>query len=373
MAEAHHPGHAHGSAPAANTDDQGHDQVNHGHDAHSHDHTNHDDSQTRGHGQGGNGKGGGGHGGHNQAEQGGHSGHDVSHGQAEHGGNGNGGNGGGHGHGDHAQGDGLQEMLDLDAEVTATQLTELITRAAHLAGPHPIRDVLDIGAGTGTGTFALLRRFPEASVTAIDTSEEMLDHLRTSATRHDLADRIRPLRADLDEGWPATGPADLVWASSSMHHMADPDRVLRDIHATLRPGGLLTVIEMERMPRFLPDDLGFGRPGTEARCHVLLDEARAEHLPHIGSDWPSRLTAAGFTIMESRDLTVDLSSPLPETAIRYAYATLSRIRSALADRLSPEDVSTLDALLTRDGPRALHTRTDLRVHSTRSVWIAKHR
>ncbi|MFC4071228.1 class I SAM-dependent methyltransferase [Actinoplanes subglobosus] len=260
-------------------------------------------------------------------------------------------------------------MLDLDAEVAATQLAELTTRAAHLAGDHPIRDILDIGAGTGTGTFALLRRFPEATVTAIDTSDEMLSHLRASAARHNLADRIHPLRADLDEGWPTTPRADLIWASSSMHHMADPDRVLRDIHTTLRPGGLLTVIEMERMPRFLPDDLGFGTPGMEARCHSLLDEARTAHLPHIGSDWPSRLTAAGFTILESRDLTVDIPSPLPETAIRYAHATLSRIRSALADQLSPEDAATLDALLTMEGPQALRTRTDLRVHSTRSVWI----
>lgn len=261
-------------------------------------------------------------------------------------------------------------MLDLDAEVAAAQLAGLTTQAAHLAGDHPVRDILDIGAGTGTGTFALLNRFPEATVTAIDTSDEMLRHLRESAARHHLADRVHPLRADLDEGWPITTPADLVWASSSMHHMADPDRVLRDIHATLRPGGLLTMIEMERMPRFLPDDLGFGRPGMEDRCHTLLDEARTAHLPHIGSDWPSRLTAAGFTILESRDLAVDIPSPLPETAIRYAYATLSRVRSALADRLSPDDVAALDALLTKDGPQALHTRTDLRVHSTRSVWIA---
>jgi SAM-dependent methyltransferase len=261
-------------------------------------------------------------------------------------------------------------MLDLDAEVAAAQLAELTTRAAQLAGDHPIRDVLDIGAGTGTGTFALLRRFPEAAVTAIDTSEEMLRHLRDSAARHGLADRVHPLRADLDEGWPDTAPADLVWASSSMHHMADPDRVLRDFHATLRPGGLLTVIEMERMPRFLPDDLGFGRPGTEDRCHVLLDEARTQQMPHIGSDWPSRLTAAGFTILESRVLTVDIPSPLPETAIRYAYATLSRIRSALADRLAPDDVTTLDALLSESGPHSLRTRTDLKVHSTRSAWIA---
>ncbi|MDI6101101.1 class I SAM-dependent methyltransferase [Actinoplanes sp. NEAU-A12] len=274
--------------------------------------------------------------------------------------------GDGHGHG---HGDGLQEMLDLDAEVAAGPLAELIGRIAELSG-NPVRDVLDLGAGTGSGAFALLRHFPEARVTAIDTSEEMLRHLGESARRHGLADRVRPRQADLDTGWPETGPADLIWASSSMHHMTDPDQVLRDIRATLRPGGLLTMIEMESMPRFLPDDLGIGRPGLEARCHTLMEQARNEHLPHMGSDWAARLTAVGFRIIESRDLTVDLPAPPTDTAVRYAYATLRRFRAGLTDRLSPDDQTTLDALLTDDGPNSLRTRPDLAVHSTRSVWIA---
>ena len=37
--------------------------------------------------------------------------------------------------------------------------------------------------------------------------------------------------------WPDLGPADLVWASASMHHMADPDRTLARVRDTLRPGG----------------------------------------------------------------------------------------------------------------------------------------
>ena len=270
------------------------------------------------------------------------------------------------GHGHDA---GLQEMLDLDAEVTAGPFAELLSRIAELAD-HPVRDIVDIGAGTGTGTFALLRQFPEATVTAIDTSPDMLRHLGESARRHGLADRVRPCHADLDTAWPETGPADLIWASSSMHHMADPDRVLRDIHTTLRPGSLLTMIEMESMPRFLPDDLGFGRPGLEARCHTVMERIRNEHLPHIGSDWATRLTAAGFRIRESRDLTVDLPAPLTDTAIRYAYATLRRFRAGLADHITPEDLDTLGTLLADEGPNSLRTRTDLTVRSTRAVWIA---
>ncbi|MEU4619780.1 class I SAM-dependent methyltransferase [Actinoplanes sp. NPDC023801] len=278
---------------------------------------------------------------------------------------------GGHGrhqHGGH--GDGLREMLDLDAEVGAAELARFTARIAALAGDHPVRDVVDLGAGTGSGTFALLRQFSEAIVTAVDTSGEMLGHLSGSARQHGFDSRVRPIRADLDERWPATGPADLVWAASSMHHLADPDRVLRDIHATLRPAGRLAMIEMESMPHFLPDDIGIGAPGLEDRCDVLMAEARAEHLPHMGSDWTARLTMTGFKIQESGDLVVDLPAPVPDAAARYAYATLQRLRAGLADRLTAEDRDTLDVLLADDGPHALRNRADLTVRSTRSFWIA---
>ncbi|MBB4754767.1 class I SAM-dependent methyltransferase [Actinoplanes lobatus] len=277
----------------------------------------------------------------------------------------------GHGHHGHEHGDGydLTEMLLLDAEVTAAHLAAFTGRIAELAGEAAVHRVVDLGSGTGTGAFALLRRFPGAVVTAIDTDEGMLRHLTESAARHGVADRIRPLHADAGGGLPETGEADLVWASSSMHHMNDPDRVLADIHATLRPGGLLAMIEMESMPRFLPDDIGIGAPGLEARCHALADAAKAEHLPHMGSDWPARLRAAGFTVLDSRDLVVDLAPPLPAPAVRYAVATLKRFRAGVAERLSAEDRETLDTLLAKD-EHVLRHLPGLSVHSTRSAWIA---
>ncbi|MEU4423522.1 class I SAM-dependent methyltransferase [Actinoplanes sp. NPDC024001] len=263
-----------------------------------------------------------------------------------------------HHHGNHD----MTEMLDLDAEVAREEVATLTARIASLSTA-PVRDVIDLGSGTGAGTFALLHRFPGATVTAVDTSEELLRHLTAAADRHGLTGRIRPVRADLDAGWPDLGPADLVWASSSMHHMADPDRVLRDIRATLRPGGLLVMVEMEQLPRFLPD--GFG-DGLEDRMHAGHAEARDAHLPHIGSDWTARLKAAGLTVHDQDTLLIERSAPLSPTAVRYAEATLRRFRHSLADRISPADRATLDGLL----HGGLASRTDLSVRSSRDVWIA---
>ncbi|MEV6300276.1 methyltransferase domain-containing protein [Actinoplanes sp. NPDC051861] len=273
----------------------------------------------------------------------------------------------GHIHAPHQHGSsqGLSEILDLDAEVAREQTADLTARVAALAA-HPVRHIVDVGSGTGAGTFALLRRFPEATVTAVDTSDEMLAHLTESAGRLGLAGRVRPLRADLDEAWPALDRADLVWASSAMHHMAEPGRVLRDIHATLSPAGLFVMLEMEHMPRFLPDSFG---AGAEVRCHTLSEQARNEHLPHMGAPWPTLLKAAGFTVQEERTLDVEIAAPLPPLALRYARAILQRFTVTLADRLSPADQAALHELLTATGPDALEHRPDLTVRSSRDVWI----
>jgi SAM-dependent methyltransferase len=197
-----------------------------------------------------------------------------------------------------------------------------------------------------------------------------LRHLLEKARALGVADRIHTVEADLDAAWPEVGTVDLVWASASMHHMADPDRVLGEVFAALRPGGLLAVAELSSFPRFLPDDLGLGRPGLEARIHALLARARAEALPHMGADWGPLLGKAGFTVEPERTFTIDLAAPLPAAAGRYAQVSLGRMRSRLADGLSAEDLSTLDTLLAADGSGSLLRRDDLAVRTERSVWVA---
>jgi hypothetical protein len=153
--------------------------------------------------------------------------------------------------------------------------------------------------------------------------------------------------------------------------MADPHRVLAEAFATIRPGGLLAVAEMDAFPRFLPDDLGLGRPGLEARCHAALAEGLADEVPHLGSDWGPRLNKAGFTIEAERHFAIDLTPPLPASAGRYAQASLRRIRSGLDGRMSADDLATLDTLIDSDGPDGVLRRGDLAVRTARTVWVAR--
>jgi SAM-dependent methyltransferase len=261
----------------------------------------------------------------------------------------------------------MAELLDLDAEVTHSHLADVTAWIRELAADPPPGRILDLGSGTGTGAFALLERFDQAEVIALDVSAEMLQRLSGRARVLGVADRIRTVQADLDAAWPVIEPVDLVWASSSLHHMADPDRVLTEIFAAIRPGGLLAVAEMDSFPRFLPDDAGLG---LEARCHAALAEGMAEQVPHLGSDWGSRLRKTGFAIEAERTFVIDLKPPLPVSTGRYAQLSLQRIRSSLEGRMSGDDLAALDTLLDSDGPGSVLRRDDLAVRTKRTVWMA---
>lgn len=261
----------------------------------------------------------------------------------------------------------LAQLLDLDAELSGSALDEVTAWTAEHVTTGP-RTVVDLGAGTGTGSLALARRFPAAQVVAVDRSAVMLDRVRTAACGQGLEDRVQAVQADLDAAWPDVGAADLVWASSFLHEVADPGAVLAGVRAALRPGGLLVVVEMDTLPRFLPDDIGLGRPGLESRCHRALAGAGWNAHP----DWRPLLEDAGFEVLAPRTVSTG-ASPAPSATARYAAAWFARMRPALQDRLAAEDLDVLDRLLTHDAPEALLNRRDLSFRGSRTAWAARRR
>jgi len=262
----------------------------------------------------------------------------------------------------------LAELLDLDAEVLQAYLSAVLERVHELAADGPVRRILDLGSGTGSGALALAGRFPGAEVIAVDQSAGMLARLRSKAAGSGLADRVQTMEADLDGAWPAIEAVDLTWSSMALHHLADPGRGLAEIFAVLRPGGLLAVAEMTTWLRFLPDDIGLGRPGLEARCDAALDELRGAELPYLGADWGALLTGAGFTGVAGQAFDLGLAAPLPPAAGRYALGSLRRTRGRLDGALAADDLAALDALTAEDGPHSVLHRQDLVIRGTRTLW-----
>ena len=285
--------------------------------------------------------------------------------------------GGPHVHDDADASAGGADLLDLDGEVLAPYWGAALDRVAAAAaeglrdvGRSPAR-VVDLGAGTGTGAVGLARRLPGAEVVAVDISADSLARVVTKAQAADVGHRVRTLVADLDAGWPDLAPIDLTWASMSLHHLADPVRSLAELRRLTTPGGLLAVSEFDEPLRFLPDDLGIGRPGFETRALEVLSTVHAEALPNIGASWAAMLAESGWTVVDHHDVVIDDNAPDHPLAGRYARAWFARLAGGLDGRLDAEDQRTLEALLDNDGPQALLHRRDLHLHGIRSLTLAR--
>ncbi|MEV0538191.1 class I SAM-dependent methyltransferase, partial [Kitasatospora sp. NPDC050463] len=108
-------------------------------------------------------------------------------------------------HQDHAGADAgmvaMAELLDLDAVVLGPYLLQLTNWLGELSDREPLR-IVDLGSGTGTGALALAQHFTQAAVTALDLSPQLLHRLTKKASTLGLADRVRGMQTDLNEGWP---------------------------------------------------------------------------------------------------------------------------------------------------------------------------
>lgn len=264
----------------------------------------------------------------------------------------------------------LPGIIELEAEALH-DLTDNVTQWVAGLVATPPRHLLDVGSGTGAGTFALLRRFPDARLTAVDVSPQMLARLKRRGERLGQSGRLTTVLADLDDRLPAIDQVDLVWASSLLHHLSHPDRLLAQVAALLPPGGWCVAVEADDVAWFLPQDLGVGRPGLERRCHEILSEHRAAHAPETGSDWSARLASAGLVVRAARVFDAEECPPVREPTRSYARALFGMFAGAARDRLDAADVAALDVLLDDTDPRGLARREDLTLRATRRTWAAE--
>lgn len=237
--------------------------------------------------------------------------------------------------------------------------------------------VVDVGSGPGVVACLLADTFPGARIVAVDGSAPLLERARARAERLGVADRFGTLAGELPDVLEDLDyPADLLWAGRSLHHLGDQRAALAAFAARLAHGGTLALQEGGLPPRFLPRDLGFGRPGLQARLDALEAEwftAMRADLP--GSvpeteDWPALLTAAGLRPTGTRTFLLDLPAPTTDRARAYVVAHLTRIRDGVGERLDTDDRATLDRLLDPDDKASLYHRPDVFVLAAQTVYTA---
>jgi trans-aconitate 2-methyltransferase len=146
--------------------------------------------------------------------------------------------------------------------------TDLLAR---VDAPRP-GEVVDLGCGDGSATALLAHRWPEARVTGVDSSPEML----AAAETHALPGRLTFTAGDVRDWRPAC-PVDVLVTNAVLHWVPGHDRLLARWAGELATGGWLAVqvpgnqaapshallAELCRAPRWA-DRLAAVAPGTDA-------------------------------------------------------------------------------------------------------------
>jgi len=99
-----------------------------------------------------------------------------------------------------------------------------------------------LDAGTGFGQFAwwIVRRWPAATIHAVDIKQDYLDRAEAFLKQERMADRVSFAIDDLTD-LKAEGPFDLILSVDVMEHILEDVTVFKHFHRVLRPGGTVII------------------------------------------------------------------------------------------------------------------------------------
>jgi ubiquinone/menaquinone biosynthesis C-methylase UbiE len=103
--------------------------------------------------------------------------------------------------------------------------------------------VLDVGSGSGNSVLPVLKRFPEAMVLATDISPNLLRILRDLLSQEGLSSRCALVCTDIQNQIYREGAFDLAIGGAILHHIVDPEQVIRNVFNALKPGGAAIFFE----------------------------------------------------------------------------------------------------------------------------------
>ena len=147
-----------------------------------------------------------------------------------------------------------------------------------------IAESVDLGPGTravdiggGTGRLSILLADRVGSVVVTDPSAGMVQVAQERIEAAGLGDRLRAVQADLTTDR-LEGSYDVVWSSMALHHVQDPDALLRSVAGLLVEGGRLAIADLDADP-----DGAFHAEKVDFDGHDGFDRGRlAEQLVRAG-------------------------------------------------------------------------------------------
>jgi trans-aconitate 2-methyltransferase len=127
------------------------------------------------------------------------------------------------------------QMTDWNPSLYMRFEKERTKAARHLLAEVPLVSpglIYDLGCGPGNSAELLSRRFPEAQIIGLDTSEAMLNHARKRVPQ------VRFIKQDIADWVPDDQPQ-LIFANAALQFLPDHDALFPRLASYLAPGGVL--------------------------------------------------------------------------------------------------------------------------------------
>jgi arylsulfatase A len=144
----------------------------------------------------------------------------------------------------------------------------------------PNSHVADIGAGTGFFSLLFSETLQEGWVYAVDISPKFIEHLRKRSNQA-MRKNISCVLSSPDSIDLPPASVDRALICDTYHHFENPPQILKSIRESIKPGGLLVVIDFERIPgRSREWVLDHVRGGKETFCREIT-QAGFEYVDEI--------------------------------------------------------------------------------------------
>lgn len=173
--------------------------------------------------------------------------------------------------------EGLVENFEGESREIAAE-RDAIVAALELREGHAIADV---GAGTGLFMEPLARGVgPEGRVLAIDIGPQLVEFMAERARQEGWSQVEARLSSERSVEL-SRACVDRILVVDTYHHFEYPRSTTQSLHHALRPGGMLVVVDFERIPGVSREwTLGHVRCGKE-ETRAELEEAGFEFLDEV--------------------------------------------------------------------------------------------
>jgi ubiquinone/menaquinone biosynthesis C-methylase UbiE len=183
----------------------------------------------------------------------------------------------------------------------STALAELVA-----LDPNQPSRILDIAAGHGVWGLAFAKRYPKARVVALDWAA-VLQVAKENAAKAGVADRFTTITGSAFEANLGTD-YDAVLIPNFLHHFNATDcaKFLKRVHASLRPGGRVAIVE------FIPNPDRITPPSAAGFSLVML-AMTPEGDAYTFDEYAAMLTQAGFQRPAAQPLPASMNQALIAT------------------------------------------------------------